>query len=509
MAYIITKNSVLGLKAETTEGTLIAPAAVTDYLKLQPDVAIAENKETLENAEMTGSIGVSKPIQGISVPTMSFSSYIRGSGTEGTAPDNGPLLKALFGTVAARSTERNTVASSTVSVVKVDSGEGVEFQRGDALLIKDGTNGYSIRPVHSVSTDDLTLGFDLSNAPGTGVDLGKSVTYIPQDTSHDTLSMHMYWGDGGLYQAISGARVLSCDITADAGQLINSSFALEGINFYNNPIYIASTDTKIDFTETGPVTTVATIAAKAYADPEELASAMQTAMNAVATADTFTVTYNSTGANAGKFTFASNGSLFSLLWSSGANTANTVGDQIGFTVAADDTGALTYTSDSAVSWASPDSGSITYDEQVPISAKNQEVFFGDDSSDITCLMPSTISINVTNEKAVINDICATSGQAGSLITGRSNLISFTAILPQDCVQNFARYRRGDTVRFLYNSGSKSDGTNWDAGKCCSIYVPAATISSLEVVDEDGIARMQAEIIPFINSGLGEIYASFV
>ena len=65
------------------------------------------------------------------------------------------------------------------------------------------------------------------------------------------------------------------------------------------------------------------------------------------------------------------------------------------------------------------------------------------------------------------------------------------------------------MRVLYNSGSKSDGTNWDAGKCCCIYAPAATISSLEVVDEDGIARMQAEIIPFVNAGLGEIYMSFV
>lgn len=508
MAYIITKNSVLGLKAETTEGTLIAPAAVTDYLKLQPDLTINENKETLENVEMTGSIGVAKPIQGVSVPAMSFSSYIRGSGTEGTEPDNGPLLKALFGTVAARSTERDTVAASTVSVINVDSGEGAEFQRGDALLIKDGTNGYSIRPVHSVSTDALTLGFDLSNAPATGVNLGKSVTYIPQDTGHDTLSLHMYWGDGGLYQAISGARVLTCDITADAGQLINSNFSLEGINFYNNPIYIEATDTYIDFTEDGPTTLAATVTSKVYPDPEALASAIQTSMNAIGS-QTYTVVYNSTGANAGKFTFTSAGSLFSLLWNTGANTANTIADKIGFSSAADSTGALTYTSDNAVSWAAPDSGSITYDEQVPISAKNQEVFFGDDSSDITCLMPSTVSINITNEKAVINDICAISGQAGSLVTGRNNTISFTAILPQDCVENFARYRRGDTVRFLYNSGSKSDGTNWDAGKCCAIYVPSATISSLEVVDEDGIARMQAEIIPFVDSGLGEVYMSFV
>jgi hypothetical protein len=507
MANITTRNSVLGVKAETTEGTLAYPAANTDYVKLQDDASITENKETLDNAELTGSIGMAEPIPGISTPAVSFSSYLKHSETEGQAPEAGPILKALFGSETVASTEYDTVAGSTVSIVNVDSGEGANYARGQALLVKDGVNGYAIRPIESISTDALTLGFDLSGAPASGVNLGKAVSYAPADSGFDTLSLHMYWGNGGLHQAVSGSRVLGYDITADAGQLINGSFTMEGISFYNNPIETTASTIYVDFTETGPVTHAVSVAVKSWSDPEALALAIQNAMNAAATADTFTVVYNSKGADAGKFTFTSDGSLFSILWNTGVNTANTIGATIGFSVGADDTGALTYTSDSALSWASPQTPS--FDGSSPLTAKNQEVLFGDDSSDINCINPSTVSITINNEKASINDICALSGQSGSVVTARSQTIGFTAIIPQHCVENFARYRRNDTVRFAYMFGSKADGSNWDAGKCGCLYSPTCKITNIEVIDEDGIARLTAELQPFVSSGLGEFYLSFV
>ena len=503
MAYIISRNSVLGVKAETTEGALIDPASDADYVKLQDDVSIAENRETLDNAELTGSIGVAKPITGLSAPTLSFSSYLKHSGVEGQAPNAGKIFKSLFGSESVAATEYDTVAASTSTVVKVDAGEGVNFARGQALLVKDPTNGYSIRPIESVATDDLTLGFALPGAPASGVDLGKAVTYSPADTGHDTLSMHLYMGNGGLHQAIVGTRVTGYDITADAGQLINGSFSFEGTALYNNPITITTANNKLDFSETGPVVGVATIPAAVYADPEALATAIQTALQAAATVDTLTCSYNN---STGKFTLASDGTTFSLLWNTGANTANTIGTTIGFAVAADDTGALTYTSDSALSWVAPHTPD--FDETAPIAAKNQEVYLSTDSS-YACVNPSTVGISIANTKANINSICSASGIAASLITGRDNTITYTAILAQHDVSKFASFRRGDTVRFLYNFGTKADGVNWDAGKCGCIYAPDATISNLEVVDEDGIARVSVEIKPYVKDSLGEIYLSFV
>ena len=96
-----------------------------------------------------------------------------------------------------------------------------------------------------------------------------------------------------------------------------------------------------------------------------------------------------------------------------------------------------------------------------------------------------------------------------MITAREITIGFTAIIPQYCVQNFARYRRNDTVRFAYIFGTKADGTNWDAGKSGCLATFSAKITNIEVVDEDGIARVTAEVQPFVSNGLGEMYLSFV
>src|SRR5690606_17278141 len=126
------------------------------------------------------SIGAAAPVLGAEAPALSLNHYLRHSGVEGQEPNFGLLLEGAFGDKSVASTEYDTVANSTAgsssarAVVKVDSGEGVNFERGHALMIKDQTNGYSIRPVFSISSDDLSLGFNLGNAPGSGVNLGKA-----------------------------------------------------------------------------------------------------------------------------------------------------------------------------------------------------------------------------------------------------------------------------------------------------------------------------------------------
>ena len=78
---------------------------------------------------------------------------------------------------------------------------------------------------------------------------------------------------------------------------------------------------------------------------EDLATAIQTALNADATlTETYTVTYNN---STQKFTIAATGT-FSLLWQSGTNTTKNIGTLIGFAVAANDASAATYTADNAV-----------------------------------------------------------------------------------------------------------------------------------------------------------------
>jgi len=499
-----TKNSVMAIVREVTEGTPVAPSG-TSYIALQDGFSVEGTFETLENAELTGSIGKAKSIQGFESPTASLNHYIRHSGVEGQEPNFGLLMEAALGAKAVAATQYDTVAGSTVSVVKVDTGEGVNFQRGQGLLIKDGTNGYKIRPVLSVSGDDLTLGFKLNagTAPASGVNLGKCVLYKPADSSHPSMSVWDYRGNGGAVQLAAGARVTEMGIEASSGELINGSFAMSGIKFYFNPVEIGATDTKLDFLD-NVTTRVATITAKMYRDPVELADALASSMNSLGSANTFTVTYSST---TGKYTIASNGTTLSLLWNTGANAANTVGDKIGFLTASDDTGALTYTSDNAATITAPHTPA--FDNSNPLVAKDNQILLGDASDvDPACVSVQQISMSLADEKVDVLSMCSESGKSGSLITSREVTVDLVANLSTYDVEKFKRFRSSQTTSFLWVFGSKSGG-NLEAGKSGYLYLPAATISSHTLTDTDGLVTLEMSLKAFVASGAGEVYLGFL
>lgn len=501
MTSINNRATVVAIKKETTEATPVLPTGATDFIPIEADFALTPSFDTLTNDELKNSLGPAKSILGLENPAASFSLYLKNSGTGGTAPNYGPLLEAAFGSVDDAGVEHDTVASSTVSVVKVDSGEGATYQKGQLLLVKDGTNGYSIRPVHSISTDDLTLGFNLANAPGTGVLLGEAVMYRPATTGHPTLSIWHYVGNGGAIQGLAGGRVSDVSIEFAAGELINVSYSVEGTKFYFNPFEITSSNKYIDFDDAGGEEN-AVITEKVYTDPHELAAAIETAMDAL-TADNITVTYSNT---TGKFTIASDGSTLSLLWNTGTNTANTIGGTLGFAVAANDTGALTYTSDNAVSYAAP--YTPTFDSADPLVAKNNEVLIGD-ATDTTCFEASTVSVSIANTVSPILSVCAESGKSGSIVSARVATISVSALLNQYDADKFRRFRENDDTRFFYAFGEKSGG-NWVAGKSGGVYAPTATITSFELADQDGLVVMNIELQTYVNdSGDPEIFLGFV
>jgi hypothetical protein len=277
-------------------------------------------------------------------------------------------------------------------------------------------------------------------------------------------------------------------------------FSLEGISYSFDPILVsAGVNDAIDFDDGGGEEN-ATITAKLYKDPIELAAEIQSKMDAL-TADTITCSYSST---TGKFTIASDGVTFSLLWNTGTNTATTIGSDLGFTIA-DGTGAVTYTSDSAIDLSSFDTA--TFDSSDPLVAKNNQVMIGT-FSDYTCFEASSLTFTLTNTKTDILSVCAESGKAGSLINQREVTLEVTALLDQYEAQNFKRFRSGDEISFQYNFGTKS-GNNWVAGKCGNIYMPTATISEFSLGDEDGLVTLNMTITAYVSSGAGEVYLNFV
>lgn len=505
MASFQTKASRMAVVAEVTEGTPVSPTAGTQYIALQDGYTLEPAFEVLENAELTGSIGRAKPVLGLENPTVELSHYIRHSGVEAQEPNFGKLIEGVLGGKSIASTQYDTVAGSTAgnattaAVVNVDAGEGATFERGEAVLIKDGANGFKIRNVQSIATDALTMNFNLGSAPAAGVNLGRAVLYKP-GSSFPTFSCWDYRGNGGAVQLVAGSRVTELGIEANAGQFINGSFSLEGLSYYFNPIEITSSTDTIDFND-GSVR-VATVAAGFYKDPKDLAEALQTAMDAVSP-DTITVTYSD---STGKFTIATSGATLSLLWNTGANTAQTIGGKLGFLVAADDTGATSYTSDNAIVLSSPQTPS--FDVADPLVAKANEVFIGD-FSDISCFCASVINLTISNEKTDVLCVCAESGKQESVITGREVTVEIQAVLEQYEADKFHRFHTNQETRLMYNFGEKSGG-NWIAGKSCNVYIPTATISAFTIEDQDGLVSLSMTLTAFVNSqGEGECYINFI
>ena len=496
MASIQTRNSVVAIVKETTEGTLKKPSLATEYIAIQDDFAMEGAFETLTNAELKASIGVAKPIVGAESPTSSFSHYLRHSGVEGQAPSYGPLLEACLGAVSVAGTEYDTVSGSTTTALKVNTGEGASFERGEALLIKDATNGYRIRCIDSISTDDLNIGFQVPNAPASGVNLGKCVLYKPANDSHPTLSIWHYLGQGGAIQAMAGGRVTNASFDISAGALINATYSLECVGYYYDPIEIVSGSNAVVF-DIGAGNVSASVPVGIYKTPHDLASAVLAAIRAAA-AGTYTFAYSDT---TGKFTLTKSTGTLDVDWLTGTNS---IGSTLGFT--ADDTGALTYTSDVAQDYSSPQSPS--FDASDPLAAKDNEVMIGV-YSDYACFKASTVSMTIDTPKSDILSVCEQSGKSGSIISSRTATVSVSALLEKYDAGEFEKFRTGVEIKFQYSFGQKSGG-NWIAGKCGALYIPTATITSFSISDNNGLAQLDMELSAFVNAnGEGEVYVAFV
>lgn len=501
---IKTRATILSIRKEVTEGVPNLVSSSGDFVALQDGFSFAPETDTLENNELRNSLGSPKPRLGIERCNGSHDHYIRHSGVEGQAPNWGILLESLMGSVTEVATEYETVASSTTKLIKGNAGAGAALPRGTAILIKDPVNGRSIRNVSTTPTgDDLPLNFALANAPGTGVKLGKPVRYVPVSTGHASLTYDLFRGNDGAREVAAGMKIEEMNITVEAGQYISGSFTAKGTKYHFDAIEI-TTGRFLDFND-GTDDFSVSVPAKVYRDPHELAEALQDAMNDAGAADVYTVTYNDYGSLKGKFTIATDGATLILQWNTGANTANTIGVKLGYSVAADDTG-TSLNSDSAQVWASP--YSPAYDAADALVAKACEAFLGtvDDNLNI-CIRTMTIRIaNTLQEKPCIS---SETGIDGVEVNAREATVEMVATLDKHSAREFKYYRKGSEVQFMFNFGEKSGG-NWQAGFSCNVYFPTATVTSFALDDDNGDVVLNASLNAFVNSdGEEEIFANML
>jgi hypothetical protein len=506
-----TRASRLFVKKETTEGVLIEPSAGTDAVALQDGFETLLEKELIDSPEIRGSIGAAKAIVGADNASATIDHFLKHSGVEGQAPEDDLFFESLFGSKSVRTTERDTVSSSTAgnsttrAVIKVNTGEGVEFSRGDMLLIKDSSNGYSIRPVYSVSSDDLSLGFNLSAAPASGVNLGKDVTFKPVNSGHPSLSFWDYRGNGAAVQALIGMQAISATITANAGEILNVSHEFAGLGGYFNPIILSAVK-YIDFTDDDG-TFAAAIPAGIYR-PVELADVIAAAMTATASTQTYTVVYDN---DTGKFRIKGTGTLLSILFLTGTNNANSIDTLLGFTHT-DKTGTAATTGYLGTNPFSTLQSPYTpsYDSSSPLVVKNNEFFLGEFFENFNvkdCVQSMECSIEVTKDPIP----CATSasGRDVPVATARNVEITMTLTLQQYEAQQFEYFADNESISFMYAFGEKSGG-NWVAGKSGALYLPDAVIVGYSLTDTDGIVTAELTVRAHVDgSGNGEVYLGFV
>lgn len=509
-----TRNTRWAVVKEVTEGTPVAPSAANQYVSLMDGGFELQGEfDEIENAEIKGSIGAAKSIRGFENPSGSYSHYLKHSGVEATKPEYDFFLESLFGTVHSRSTERDTVGGSTAGTssvrgtLVVDTGEGAEYARGHIVLVKNATNGYSIRFVQSVSTDTLSLNFNLANAPASGVNLGKGITFMPADSAHPSLSIWDYRGNA-LTQMVAGAQVTEASISATAGELVQCDFSFEGLKIYHYPIEITSSSKYIDFTDDfGTVS--CTLTEKIYRSPIELADEVASKMTAASVGsgnDTITCTYSS---STGKFTIASNGgTTFTLKWNTGANTANSAKTKLGFDNA-DESGGFTYTSDNALTVTSPYTPSL--DSSSPIVAKNLQLLVGS-FAETVCVEEGVQSFECTIsvEKPKTPDLCDETGRSGSVANGRTVEGSCVLTMPTYEAQKFQDFISNTSRSLQFTFGEKSAAGNWEAGKSGALWVADLVYTTHLIGDADGIVTLELGFKGHVDSsGNGEVYLGFV
>lgn len=500
MSVGINRNSVFAIVEESTAGTPVAPSSGAQFVPLRSGFSMEYAVETIDNEELLADIGAAKPSKGKESVNGEHTAYLKTSGAEGVAPELDVLYQSILGGKSVASTEYDTASGSTINVVNVGSGEGATFEQGEALLVKNGA-GYEVRNIASISTDALTQNFSLKNAPASGVNLGKAVLYKP-GSSFPTFSAWLYNGNGHAVEMASGDTMTELSLEFNTNEYANATFSYQGIKYHFNPISItASTDT-IDWTDDDG-TFAATVPAKIYRTPQELASALSDAMNAQTT-ETITVSYSNVD---GKFTIAATGSVLSLLWNSGTNTAQTIGTKLGFLVAADDTSALTYSSDNAQSYVAPYTPS--YDAVDPIVVKDAELFIGTQSQNI-CVCARTVTVTVTKEVTDADCLCEETGTKEKVATSRQVTLEAEFFLNKYDSQMVDQLINNDTISAMLNVGKKSGG-NWVPGQVVNVYLKNAAISSFSRTGDEFILG-NVTVTGFIptDATLGkDLYINFV
>lgn len=495
MTVGLNKASVFAIVSEMEAGVYAEPSQGSDFLPLRPGNEVSYEPEELKSDELLNDIGAAKSFVGKEKVSGKHDVYLKHSGIEGTAPQTGLLFQSIMGSVYVDSIERLSLASSTDNLIKVTS--GANFKQGQAVLIKS-ASGSEIRNISSIVGNDLNLNFSASAAVAPSVGLGLAVVYMPEAQGHPTFSTTKYLGNGFAKEATSGNTVTEASFKMEAGKFGEVSFSFEGTKYFFNPIIIDATNKYLDFTDDYGTFAIA-LTEKVYKTPIELADAIKSAMDAMSV-EVHSVTFSSV---TGKFIISS-AIFLSLLWDTGTNSANSIGSTLGFVVASDDTGSLTYTADNAQSYApivTP-----AYDSGDSIVIKGSELFIGNQSDNI-CICAQSVAITISKTVEDVDCICEESGVLEKIPTAREASMEVTAVLKKHDVALLDSLLKNEGISAMFNAGPKTGG-NWVPGKCFSAYLQKCTVSKY-TTSGDSFIQVNITLKGYVTTTEKDVYINFV
>lgn len=506
----VNRSSVFAVVSEDTCGTLKLISAGSSFIPLRAGYSFNANIDEITSDELVDSIGMTKSYRGKESHTGNHIAYLKHSETD-AFPEVDPILLNAFGTKVARQSTYLVMASDLTSV-KINNNANNVMQVGEAHLVADTVNGYFIRNIASISSDGSVVRYfpALSAAPTVSSVIHKNFMYKPTEKDHPTFSAWLFRANGGSTEALEGCEVTDASMTLNANAQAEITFNYVSKKYYFNPIYIQSSNSKLDFA-CGSDTNIrsADIEPKLYRTPVELADEIKTKLDA-ASIDTHTVSFNSFGNNAGKFTLTSSGTHFNLLWQ-GTNKVNSIGTKIGFTTSANDSGSTSYTSDNVQSYAPRDlrddtSLTPTYDGADNLILKNADCWIGTVNENYL-RKASTVSISMGTPTADIDDLTAETGIYARLKTSREIGVTATILFEKHEAGLFAKFIENTTMSFAISLGAKTSNGNWVPTKCVNIYVPNAVITQHSVSGDD-ILAIQLSIKGFVDGTTKDIFLNY-
>lgn len=232
MSYLRSRNAVILAKVEVTEGVDASPTG-TDAVLVENVRGPTPNPNITNTNEVTGSLDGFGRIVGGMTFGISFDVYLKGSGTAGTAPEFGPLLKACgwaetaTATAVPSSAEAVGSGSTDTEVVLGTSASSTDdTYLGMPLQLSGDLTDLSFVSDYVGSTKTATVTDTLTGTPAaatTEYQIPKNVLYLPTSSSISSITIYAYL-DGKLTKMLGCRGTMQLSLTSGGPAKMSFSF---------------------------------------------------------------------------------------------------------------------------------------------------------------------------------------------------------------------------------------------------------------------------------------------